>query len=66
MWTADEIKQISKLWESHTITEMAEKLGVNEQQVIYMGTQIRKVYPKLVPKKHRKGYISNLIKQTLG
>ena len=65
-WTKDEIKTVAKLWTSSTISEMAEELGVDESQVVYMGSQIRLSYPDLVPKKHRKGYMRNLIVEALG
>lgn len=66
MWTREEIQAIAKLWITHSIDEMAEELGVEPQQVVYMGTQIRQEYPNLVPKKHRKGYTRNLIREALG
>ena len=66
LWTADEIKKLARLWTSRTIDEMAKELHVHPSQVVYMGSQVRLEFPDLVPKKHRKGFIRNLIKEALG
>ena len=65
-WTKDEITTLAKLWTSSSIEDMADELGVDPTQVVYMGSQIRLEYPDLVPKKHRKGHTRNLIREALG
>lgn len=65
MWTKDEIKKIFEIWESSTIDEVAEELGIERIQVQYMANQIRAAGYELA-KKHRKGYLSSLIKEALG
>ena len=65
-WTKDEIKMLGKLWTSQSSQEIADKMGLRKEQVSYMANEIRKVYPKLIPKKHREGYMRNLIVEALG
>lgn len=66
VWTKDGIKELAQLWESKSTQDIADEMGLEKFQVAYMATAIRKVYPKLLPKKHRQGMIQSLIKEALG
>jgi len=63
-WTKEEIKKLVKVWDTHTIDEVAQELKLDRQQVQYMVNEIRKAGVPLA-KKHRKGYLQNLIKEAL-
>jgi hypothetical protein len=65
-WTKDEIKKLAKLWTSHNIDDIATEMGLQKTQVSYMANAIRKIYPNLMPRKHRNGQIGALIRETLG
>lgn len=64
MWTKDEIKKILNLWEDSTMEEMAEKLGVNRQQLDYIVTSMRKA-GFVLSKKHKRGQLSVMLQEVL-
>ena len=64
MWTKDEIRLVRDQWETHTKNQIADMLGVNGGQVDYMVMQLRKAGCKLAIK-HKKGQLSNLIKEVI-
>jgi len=64
-WTKEDIKLVLRLWEETTTEELAEKLGVSHATVYYIAKEIRKVNPKLIPKKSRKGVLQGLIREVL-
>jgi len=65
-WTKDEIKKLAKVWESKTMDELAEEFGLNKTQVSYMAGEVRKIFPKLLTKKNRRGEMQALIREALG
>ena len=65
-WTKDEIKMLAKLWTSMNVEQIADRMGLEKTQVSYMAMEVRKLYPKLMPKKHRAGVIRSLIREALG
>lgn len=65
-WTKDEIKKLVRIWDSMTLGEVAEEMGLEKTQVQYMANEVRKLYPKFLAKKHRRGVIMGLIKEALG
>lgn len=64
-WTKAEIKTLLTLWESNSVSDIAEKLGVTTAQVNYMATEIRKINPTLVTKKRNKMQLRSLISEVL-
>lgn len=65
-WTKDEIKMLAKLWTSKSVQDIADEMGLQKTQVSYMANAVRKIYPNLMPKKHRNGEIQSLIREALG
>ncbi len=65
-WTKQDISMVAKLWETKTAAEIADEMGVEPQQVSYIASEIRKVYPNLIQKKYSRGYLRTLITETLG
>lgn len=65
MWTVDEIKTLTRLWNELDVDQVAQKLKMEKGQVVYMAGQIGKMYPKLVPRKHHTGYLRALIHTAL-
>ena len=65
-WTKDEIKKLAKVWESKTMNELATEFGLEKTQLTYIAGKIRKVFPKLLAKKHRRGEMNALITEALG
>ena len=61
-FTKDEIKKVYRLWEGESTLKIAEELGLKEQQITYIATQMRKSGMKLA-KKHKIGYLRNLIEE---
>lgn len=61
-FTKDEIKKVYRLWEGKSVVDIANDLGLKEQQVTYIATQMRKSGIKLT-KKRKKGYLRNLIEE---
>jgi len=64
-WTIQDIKTVLKLWKSKTSKEICDELGVREPQLYYIAKEIRKKNPKILPKKHKTGYLQNLIEEAL-
>lgn len=62
MWTKDEIKKVTKLWESNSVETLAEEMGVKPNQLYGLIVQMRKAGFNLI-KKHRKGYLLSLLKE---
>lgn len=62
MWTAEDIKTVATLWSTATGDEICYKLGVSKGQLMYIVNQMRDGGFKL-PKKHKKGYVKNLISE---
>jgi len=65
-WTKDEIKMLTKVWDSMSLDQLAKEFNLEKTQVSYMANEIRKLFPKLCLKKHRKGEVMALIKEALG
>lgn len=64
-WTKEEIRRMVDLWETKTLEEVAEEMGVKTSRITYMAHQIRKAgYPLAM--KRRTGYIRTLISEALG
>lgn len=61
-FTKDEIKKVYRLWEGKSTLAIAEELGLKEQQITYIATQMRKSGLKMA-KKHKIGYLRNLIEE---
>lgn len=64
MWTKDELKKIMKTWESSTIEEIAEEIGVKKHNIQGVVSKLRKHGAKL-PFKHRVGYLDSLVKEVV-
>lgn len=64
MWTKDELKVVLTQWNSKTTAQLAEELGVNTQQIMYIAAQARKLGYDL-PKKHKAGVIQNLLREVI-
>lgn len=60
MWTKDDIRTVSKAWETMTNKEICEKLNINYSQLVYITQEMRKIGFNL-PKKHTKGYVKSLL-----
>lgn len=65
-WTKSEIKKLAKLWSTMNTEQLAESIGVEVKQVGYMADMIRKEFPEMLPKKHKKGVLRGLIREALG
>ena len=65
-WTIKDIKELAQLWKTKSSEDIANEMGLRKEQVMYMAMEIRKVYPKVMPKKHRIGKTRNLITEALG
>ncbi len=63
-YTKEHIKGIIKLWENNSVDEIANKLGITPQAVVYLAKQIREEGYNL-PKKHIVGKTRSLIKSVL-
>lgn len=63
-FTKDEISTLIKLWETKTISELAEELERPVGSILYLANKIRKVGYKL-PKKQTANTASYLIKEVL-
>ena len=64
MWTKEEIKQVTTLWETSTMKQMLETLNVTYTQLAYIVKEIRKAGYNL-PRKRANGNIQTLIKDAL-
>lgn len=53
------------LWETESTDDIAKAIKLEKVQVSYLVSQMRKAGVKL-PKKHRAGYLHNLIKEVMG
>lgn len=65
MWTKESIKTLIKLWDTSTIEDIAEELGVRKDQVSSMARRVRKAGYEL-PRKSVKGEVEKLIKEAIG
>jgi hypothetical protein len=63
-FTKDEIRKVIKIWESKTLTEIAEEIDRSTASVNYISNQIRKAGYKL-PKKQPLHSVQNLIKEVI-
>ncbi len=63
-WTQDQIKKLSRLWNDKSSEEIANELGVERKQVIYMAYQIRKAGFELT-RKRKRGELRSLIVESL-
>jgi len=64
MWTKSDISSVMKLWDTHTVDEMAVKLNANRAQIQRIARLLRDAGAKL-PKKHKNGYLTNLINEVV-
>lgn len=64
MWTKEEIKKFVQIWDSKTLDELVEEMGLTRSQLISMAYYIRKAGYKL-PRKRKNGYLLSLIKEAL-
>lgn len=64
MWTKGEIKKLAQLWESSSIDDLAEEMGLEEKQIKYMVAKMRTAGFNLT-KKRKAAYIDLLIKEVL-
>lgn len=64
MWTKDQVKRIATVWENKNVEDIAEELGVNRKQVMYMVGQMRKAGFKLA-RKHKKSYLHVMLTDVL-
>lgn len=64
IWTKDEVRKIAQIWETKSIGEIAEELGVRPEQVSYMVGEMRKNGFNL-SKKYRRNEIQSMLKEVL-
>ena len=65
MWTKKGITTVLTLWDKKNVEEIAEELGVDRKQVIYIAGQMRAAGMDL-SRKSKHGYLSSLIKEVAG
>lgn len=59
-WTKEEIMVVIDLWETSTVEEIAERLGMNIPQILYRAWTLRKAgWP--LSQKHKRGKFQNLV-----
>ncbi len=64
MWTKDNIKQVINLWDTHTSSQLCEKLGCRAFQLQHIAKNLRR-NGVVLPKKHTRGKIDSLIKEVI-
>lgn len=64
MLTKSEIRLIRDMWETHSLTDIADRLGVRKGLVSIIAQKMRKLGLPL-PKKTQKGYLHGLIQDVL-
>lgn len=62
MWTKEEFKTVMTLWSSKSTQEIADELGRKTHGISSIAQLLRKAGLDL-PKKHRNGYLNNLIEE---
>lgn len=60
VWKEEEIKSIVSFWKDFTPSEIARKLGMRNEQVNYLVTEMRKIGFDL-PKKKQKGRLQAIL-----
>lgn len=64
MWTKQELKKVLEMWETKTTESIAAEFKVSKATIQQMATKFRKLGAKLA-KKHRVGYLDNLMKEVI-
>lgn len=62
MWTKDEIRTLVEIWESSTLEEISEKMGVDIPRIKALAARLRKFGWPLA-QKHKRGVSGNLIRE---
>lgn len=62
MWTKEEIRKVATLWESSTISELEDELGLVKNRIMYIVKKMRDAGFDL-PRKKKHGYIDSLLKE---
>jgi len=64
MWTKDEILTVLKMWQSHSVRQIADELGREDWQIANIAFRLRKEGAN-IPKKRVKGEFEHMIREVL-
>ncbi len=62
MWTKEEMRKVIKMWDTATVEEISKELRREKSSIQGMVGKMRKSGIEIA-RKHRGGYINNLIKE---